>query len=180
MLDQLAHLLLNPATTLGAIAYGLAFLVACLVLTYAVGAWGHRISTHSRLFVSKTSARFIGQLFRIGIFLVAAIAYSHLVPALHRLGTALLASAGVLSLVVGLAAQNTLGQMVAGLAILLYRPFEIDQELTVLTASGKEESGIVRELTLGYTRLEAADQRSIVIPNSVMLASVIIRSEKRA
>jgi small conductance mechanosensitive channel len=51
--------------------------------------------------------------------------YVHLIPTLRHVGTALLASAGVISLVVGIAAQNTLGQLIAGLALLFYRPFEM-------------------------------------------------------
>ncbi len=136
------------------------------------------MASHPTLFVSRTSATFVAQLLRVGCYLVAGTVYTHLVPALQKLGNAFLASAGIVSLVVGLAAQNTLGQVVAGIAILLYRPFELDQTLSVLTPSGKEETGTVVEFTLGYTRLRAEDGRSIVIPNSIMLSTVLIRSER--
>jgi small-conductance mechanosensitive channel len=179
MFQELRHVALDPSTTTGAIAYGVAFLALALLLSSLVAAWSRRISTRPSLFVNRTSATFIAQLLRIAIFLFAATFYTHVVPALHKVGNALLASAGVVSLVVGLAAQNTLGQLIAGVAILLYRPFEIDQTLTVFTPSGKEATGMVREFTLGYTRLEAADSRSIIIPNSVMLSTVLVRSDSR-
>jgi small-conductance mechanosensitive channel len=174
VLGELGRTLLNPATALGAVAYATVFLVLALIAARLVGLWSRRLSVHPRLFVDKTSAQFVAQLLRVGCFLVAALIYARLVPTLRELGTALLASAGVISLVVGLAAQQTLGQMIAGLAILFYRPFQLDDTLTVITSSGKEQSGVVKHFTLGYTRLEADDGRWIVVPNSVMLSAVVI------
>ena len=57
-----------------------------------------QLSAHPRLFVDKTSSTFVAQLLRIVCFLVAAVIYAHLIPTLRHLGTALLASAGVISL----------------------------------------------------------------------------------
>ncbi|MBX7114030.1 MAG: mechanosensitive ion channel family protein [Myxococcaceae bacterium] len=180
MFDSLGHDLLNPATTPGALAYGLVFLFMAMLAARLVGVWSHHVASRPTLFVNRTSATFIAQLLRIGAFLMAAILYSHVVPALRQLGGALLASAGVISLVVGLAAQNTLGQLIAGIAILLYRPFELDQVLTVYLPSGVPQTGTVKQFTLGYTRLEAANGGSIVVPNSVMLSAVFIRSEPKS
>ena len=176
MLHELQASFLNPTTTVGAIAYGLLFFALAWSASALLRAWTRRLSVHPRLFVDKTSATFVGQLLRIGCFLIAAVFYAHLVPTLSHLGTALLASAGVLSLIVGLAAQNTLGQMIAGFAILFYRPFEIDDVLTVLMSSGREETGTVKRFTLGYTGLQRADGRWIVIPNSVMLSTIVINA----
>lgn len=67
-------------------------------------------------------------------------------------------------------------QLIAGLALLFYRPFEIDDVLTVLTPSGKEETGTVKRFTLGYTRLQSTNGSWIVVPNSVMLSSVLIKA----
>lgn len=176
MLNELERRILDPATTLGAIVYAFLFFALASLASRLMRVWSRRLSAHPQLFVDKTSALFVAQLLRIGCFLVAAVIYSHLIPSLRQLATALLASAGVLSLVVGLAAQNTLGQLISGLAILFYRPFEIDDVLTVLTGSGKEETGTVRRFTLGYTRLQSSDGRWIIVPNSVMLSSIVINT----
>lgn len=176
MLDELKRTILNPSTATGAIVYALVLLVLASVASRLLRRWSGRLSAHPRLFVDKTSSTFVAQLLRIVCFLVAAVIYAHLVPTLRHLGTALLASAGVISLVVGIAAQNTLGQLIAGLALLFYRPFEIDDVLTVLTPSGKEETGKVKRFTLGYTRLQSTNGSWIVVPNSVMLSSVLIKA----
>ena len=176
MLDELKRTILNPSTATGAVVYAVVLLVLASAASRLLRRWSGKLSAHPRLFVDKTSSTFVAQLLRILCFLVAAVIYAHLIPTLRHLGTALLASAGVISLVVGIAAQNTLGQLIAGLALLFYRPFEIDDVLTVLTPSGKEETGKVKRFTLGYTRLQSANGSWIVVPNSVMLASVLIKA----
>ena len=50
---------------------------------------------------------------------------------LRGLGTAWLTSAGVAAVVVGLAAQNTLGNLIAGVSLVLYRPFHLGDHLQV-------------------------------------------------
>jgi small conductance mechanosensitive channel len=176
VLDELKRTILNPTTATGAIVYAVVLMVLASAASRLLRRWSSKLSAHPRLFVDKTSSTFVAQLLRIVCFLVAAVIYAHLIPTLRHLGTALLASAGVISLVVGIAAQNTLGQLIAGLALLFYRPFEIDDVLTVLTPSGKEETGKVKRFTLGYTRLQSANGSWIVVPNSVMLASVLIKA----
>jgi small-conductance mechanosensitive channel len=176
VLDELKQTILNPSTAAGAIVYAVLLLALASATSRLLRRWSGGLSAHPRLFVDKTSSTFVAQLLRIGCFLFAAVIYAHLVPTLRHLGTALLASAGVISLVVGIAAQNTLGQLIAGLALLFYRPFEIDDVLTVLTPSGKEVTGRVKRLTLGHTRLQSTSGGWIVVPNSVMLSSVLIRA----
>jgi small-conductance mechanosensitive channel len=85
---------------------------------------------------------------------------------------ALLASAGVLSVILGLAAQSTLGNLVAGISLLIYRPFGIGDVLTLNTAYGKE-TGAVSEFSLGYTKLISEDGKTILAPNSIVISSVI-------
>ena len=77
-----------------------------------------------------------------------------------------LAGTSVASIVLGVAAQNTLGNLIAGLALLLYRPFRVGDRLQV-QAPGGAETGTVESLTLGYTILQTFDNRRVVLPNSV-------------
>jgi small-conductance mechanosensitive channel len=168
------HDVLNPATPIGAIAYGILFLLLAIVGSHLLRAWSNRLIRHrSRLFADETAARFIGQLLQVACFIIAIIFYAHLIPALQKFGTALLASAGVVSLVLGLAAQNTLGLLIAGLALLIYRPFAVGDTLVINAPTGKE-TGKVSDFTLGYTKLTTEDGRLIIIPNSVMITTILI------
>jgi small-conductance mechanosensitive channel len=120
-----------------------------------------------------TAIRFMGQFARVAIYLLALVAYAHLIPRLDKVGTALLASVGVVSIVFGMAAQNTLGNLIAGISLLLYRPFNIGDRLQVAAPTGLE-TGVVESLNLGYTVLRTADERHVVIPNSVMASQTSV------
>jgi small-conductance mechanosensitive channel len=73
-----------------------------------------------------------------------------------------------------LAAQNTLGNLIAGLSLLLYRPFQVGDSVQ-LTAPTGIEIGKVVDLTLGYTVIRTPEDRQIVVPNSVMANQAIIK-----
>lgn len=166
--------LLNPATKLGMICYAGLYLGLALIGTRLVRIWCKRLAEHPVLNVDKTTANFISIVLQLVCLLVAVIAYAHTVPALYKFGTALLASAGVLSIILGLAAQSTLGNLIAGIALLLYRPFGIGDVLVMSTPTGKE-TGTVKDFSLGYTKLLTDEGHWIIAPNSVVISSVLVR-----
>jgi small-conductance mechanosensitive channel len=89
------------------------------------------------------------------------------------MGTALLAGASVASVVIGLAAQSTLGNLVAGVAITIYRPFRLGDTLQLAAPTGTEV-GVVELISLGYTTLRAPAGHLIVVPNSVAASQVTL------
>ena len=171
--------LMNPATTAGALAYAVGFFLAAWLLARALRLAVREALAHDDwVSVDRTAALFLTQLAQIGIFVLAFTYYAHVIPGLRSLGTALLASAGVASVVVGLAAQNTLGNVVAGVSLLMYRPFRV-QDLVQVTAASGLETGTIESLTLGYTILRTFDNRRIVVPNSVMATQVTVNLTSR-
>ena len=164
----------DPATLMGAVVYGVIFgLLAWLVGRALRIAVQRVLARGSRAYVDRTTVNFLAQLARIGVYLFAFISYAHLVPALSHLGTAWLASVGVLTAVVGFAAQNTLGNLIAGMSLVLYRPFNVGDRLQVAAPTGLE-TGTVDSLNLGYTVLVTDDNRRIVIPNSLIASQTTI------
>lgn len=61
----------------------------------------------------------------------------------------------------------------AGISLLLYRPFKLGDRLQVLAPTGLE-TGVVESLSLGYTLLRTDDNRGVVLPNSVMASQTTI------
>ena len=169
MLDFLANVF-NPATLPGGLAYALLFLGLALIGVRLVRVFARRGAQH---FQDVTALNFVAQLAQVGVFLVALILYAQLVPALRAVGTALLAGVSVASILVGLAAQSTLANLIAGLALLLYHPFRAGDRVQLTTPKGVE-TGTIVALTLGYTLLRNAANQEIVVPNSVMISQVII------
>lgn len=158
--------LTSPATLLGALFYLVMLSAAAVIanrLLRGVVRLSLREDTRNR--IDRTAVGFLQQLGGIAIWIVALSVYANLVPSLRSLGTALLAGVSVVSIVIGLAAQNTLGNLVAGLALLIYRPFVVGDALQVTAPTGIE-TGTVESISLGYTILRAADNRRIVLSNS--------------
>ena len=79
--------------------------------------------------------------------------------AARQLGKTILASAGILGLVVGIAAQRTIGTFVAGLQIAFTQPIRIDDVVIV-----ENEWGRIEEITLTYVVVKIWDLRRLVVP----------------
>jgi small conductance mechanosensitive channel len=173
-LIRIPEALLQPQSLIGAVLYAVLLLVLASVLARMLrGTVDRVLARDEHGHIDRTVASFLTQLGQIAIFIVAFTVYAHIIPELQRVGTALLAGVSIASVVIGLAAQNTLGNLIAGLSLLLYRPIRLD-DLVQVTTPGGPEIGIVEQLTLGYTLLRTADDRRIVVPNSTMASQVTV------
>jgi len=168
--DVLQHL--HPDTLVGAVIYLLFAVVVALVLSRAVRLAVHGAMAH-QTHLDRTTVSFLQQICVAAIWVIMMILYAHLIPELRSLGTALLTGASIASVVIGLAAQSTLGNLVAGVAITLYRPFRLGDRLQVAAPTGTEV-GSVESISLGYTTLRTDDGRLVVVPNSVAASQVAI------
>jgi small-conductance mechanosensitive channel len=173
------HELFDPSRLPGAAVYGIAFAAAAWVAGRAVRVAVHRALGGHLQRADPMAVKFLGQLARLSIYVVALLAYVYQIPFLRQLSGVWLTSVGVVSIVVGIAAQNTLGNLISGISLLLYRPFRLGDRLQVIAPTGLE-SGIVESLTLGYTTLQTDDNRRIVIPNSVMANQTSINTSLKA
>ena len=81
------------------------------------------------------------------------------VPALRDVGVGLLASAGLLGVIVGLAAQTTLGNLFAGLQIAFTDAIRIDDIVVV-----QGQRGRIEEITLTYVAVRASDNTTLILP----------------
>ncbi len=164
--------LLSPDTIIGALTYLVLFILSASLLARGISiAIQEAMSRHEHL--DRTTINFVRQLFVMLIWVIALILYAHLIPIFRAMGTALLAGASVASVVIGMAAQSTLGNLVAGLAITIYRPFRLGDTLLVSAPNGTE-IGKVEAISLGYTTLRTGDKRLVVIPNSVVANQVTL------
>lgn len=165
---------LDPRTWQGALLYAVLLLVAAAVTARLVRVFARRIlAREENRHVDRTAALFLVQFIQVVIYVLAILSFLHIVPSLQKLGTALLAGVSVVSVVFGLAAQTTLSNFIAGISLLLYRPFRVDDVLQITTPSGAE-SGIVERITLGYTMLRTMDGRCIIVPNATMATQVTL------
>ena len=177
MSKELLNELFNPNHLIGALVLGVAFVVVGVVLSRLVRRVLNAILTHNHSErLDEIALSFLSHLCVLIIWVLLITAYAHLVPALNRLGTALLAGVSVASVVVGFAAQSTLSNLVAGISLVLYKPFRRGDRLQISApASGGNQNGIVQDISLGYTVLRADDGRDIIIANATMAQQTMIR-----
>ena len=84
--------------------------------------------------------------------------------------TAWIASAGILSVVIGFAAKDTLGNLFSGIFIMADSPYKEGDYINLDTG----ERGYVRDIGIRSTRIQTRDDIEITIPNSVIANSKII------
>lgn len=99
---------------------------------------------------------------RIAIIIISVVALGIILfesDTFRSLGTGLLASAGVVGIVIGFAAQRTIGTIVAGFQVAFTQPIRIDDVVIV-----EGDFGWIEEITLTYVVVRVWDQRRIVVP----------------
>jgi small-conductance mechanosensitive channel len=117
---------------------------------------------------TRTRLRLLRRLLVLTTFVVfAAIALAQFTE-LERLATGILASTAVLAAIVGLAAQHTLGNLVAGVQLAVSQPFRIGDRICF-----DEKEGRVTDITLAYTYVDPGDGTSVVIPNQLLVEGVV-------
>jgi len=163
---------LSPNSLIGALVYLALVLTIALVLTRAMRT-AVRVAMTRGGHLDRTTISFLQQISSALIWVGMLILYAHLIPELRAIGTALLAGASIASVVIGLAAQSTLGNLVAGISITIYRPFRLGDTLQVTAPTGTE-IGVVEGISLGYTTLRSPDGRFVVLPNSLAASQVMI------
>jgi small conductance mechanosensitive channel len=162
----------RPDTLLGAIVYLVIFAAVATLLSRGLRGAVHAAMTREG-HIDRTTISFLQQITTAMIWIIMLILYAHLIPVLRSMGTALLAGASVASVVIGLAAQSTLGNLVAGVSITIYKPFRLGDTLQIAAPTGTD-IGVVEFISLGYTTLRAPDGRLIVVPNSIAASQVTI------
>src|SRR5882762_7202076 len=163
---------LKPDSLWGALIYLVIFVLLASLVSRVFRAAVHGSMTRKG-HIDRTTISFLQQFGSVLIWVIMLILYAHLIPVLRSMGTALLAGASVASVVIGLAAQSTLGNLVAGVSITIYRPFRLGDTLQVTAPTGTE-IGVVELISLGYTTLRAQDGHLIVLPNSIAASQVTI------
>lgn len=149
------------------------FVLALLFIAYIVAsAIGRSIGGMVSKKVDVTLGKFLAKAIRNLIMLVVAMV------ALERVGVNVTGLAAVLAaagFAVGMALQGTLQNFAAGIMLLLFRPFKVDDYIVV---AGTE--GTVEEIDLFTTRLNALDNRHLIIPNGEIFGAKLENYSRNA
>lgn len=101
---------------------------------------------------------------RLAVVIIVAVGLASVLltfPGIQTLGASVLASAGVVSIVAGLAAQSTLGNLFAGIQLAFSGAIRVDDVVVVDT-----EWGRIEEITLTYVVVHVWDDRRLIVPST--------------
>lgn len=105
----------------------------------------------------------------IAIIIIVFIAIALMTfETVRNLGKGILASAGVLGIIVGLAAQRSAGQILSGLQIAITQPIKIDDVVVI-----EGEWGRIEEINITYVLVKLWDERRLVVPIDYFLQTPI-------
>ncbi len=146
-----------------------AFVIAVIkaVLVYIIGKWliGRILGILKKMqFLEKLDASAANYLLNAAkgvLYIVLALAVINVLGVETSSVLAILASVGV---AVGLALQGALSNLVGGIMLLVYRPFNVGD---YISASGAE--GTVKDITLFYTQIDTVDNVRISVPNGALM-----------
>ena len=96
------------------------------------------------------------------------------IPQVRAVATGILASSAIVGIVVGFAAQRTIGNFIAGLLIAFSQPIRLGDYVEI-----DGTSGVVEEIGLTYTFIRVADDDRLVIPNDRIASDTILNSSIR-
>jgi small-conductance mechanosensitive channel len=89
----------------------------------------------------------------------------------------LLLGGAVLGIILGVAAQQALGNFFASIVLIISRPFSVGQHITITSgALGGQYAGKIVDIGLTHTKIRQEDGSSILLPNATLLSNAAIRS----
>ena len=142
--------------------------LACLTWMAYAAAWvfedaakARQDSDQGRSRRFETQAQVLRRLTQSIIVVVGIVAIIGTFEVARQAMTTVLASAGVISVIFGLAAQQTLGNVFAGLQLAFTDAIRVGD---VVVAGEKKETGSVEEITLSYVVVRIWDERRLIIP----------------
>jgi len=152
--------------------FGLVVMTIAIMLWKAVdigGQWYRKkVEEQSKVVNTDTVLVLVQRVLRFIIFVTS------LLVILQRYGinvSGLLTALGIGGLALSLAAQDTLGNMISGIIILMDQPFRIGDQIQI---QGLDTWGEVVDIGLRTTRIRTPDNRMVIVPNSNISKSQVI------
>ena len=112
----------------------------------------------------NTQLGVIQRVISVLIFILATSAVLMTFEEVRQIGVSILASAGIAGIIIGFAAQRSLGTLIAGIQIAITQPIRIDDVVII-----ENEWGRIEEITLTYVVVNMWDQRRLIVPITYFL-----------
>jgi len=161
----------NLESSVGIALYSIAIVVVCwvfsrlsrtLLILFLKRRFTKETFGETRLKFTRNSLRFI-----FGMIGVLVIIFT--VPVYREQVGYIFSGAGILAAILGFAAKDAISNLIAGLFIVLFRPFRIGDYIEL-----NRGMGIVEDITLRHTVINTFENKRLIIPNSVISTESVL------
>lgn len=147
---------------------GVSWLIAKMLIRLLDRVSNDVVSRHGKK--AATSLKFTHNVMSAIIYAITVFTILAGITPLAKIGNTALGATSVLTVVVGLAAQETFGNFIAGFSLALTQPFQVGD---LITLPEYTITGTVMEITSRHTVLRTFENSTLIIPNSVMNTAII-------
>lgn len=119
---------------------------------------------------SGTLLVFAKNIVRVLVYFFTALIVIYSIPGAKSTVNMLLASGGVIAVVLGFAGQDAMSNVAGGVMILAFKPFAIGDFVRYVD---KDISGTIEEISLRHTVIRTPQHKRLIIPNGTMNASIV-------
>lgn len=166
--------LLHLPTWVGRLLFVIVIIIATSILLRLINRTFRVILERMReAGTSTTLLIFAYNVVRTLIYFFAAVIVIYSIPAAKSTMNMLLASGGVLAVILGFAGQEALSDVAGGVMILAFKPFEIGDFICYLD---KNITGTIEDITLRHTIIVTPQNKRVIVPNGMMNQSVVENS----
>jgi len=112
----------------------------------------------------QTQIRIFERILKVGLIIISFSLVLMTFDSVRQYGASILASAGIIGIIVGVAAQRVLANLLAGFQIAITQPIRIDDVVIV-----ENEWGRIEEIHLTFIVVKIWDQRRLVVPSTAFI-----------
>jgi len=140
-----------------------------ILITFLIGSIVNRIlrttfrNISKRIKVDETRYTLLRRLIIVLIYFIGCVVIINMIPQLDTAAKSMLAAGGVAGIIIGLAAQTTLSNVISGISIAISRPFRVGDIVEI-----DDIYGTIEDITLRHTIIKNWQNKRVVIPNSII------------
>ncbi len=117
-----------------------------------------------------TTLKFIKNSIRFSFIIIGICVIIFSVPKLREQAGYIFSGAGILAAIIGFAAQSAISNLIAGLFIVIFKPFRVGDYIKL----DDQRIGIVDDITLRHTVINNFENKRLIIPNSVISTESVL------
>lgn len=155
--------------------YELIIPLVIVVITIIIARLVNRVLERSSSFIkedAKTHYILTKRIIMMAIYFIGFLIAAYNIEYFRSVTTSLLASAGILAIVVGFAAKDVFSNIISGIFIALFKPFRVGDMITY--KSQDKITGIVEDINLRHTIIKTCENDRIIVPNINITSTDII------